>query len=1021
VGVKAAFGRERRHIMRPCEDLYTMTDHVAWGVKANGPFARGETRGSDPKAGPFDHWFSGTSGESPRNGPAIAFGPAEDSSDDLFTQVADRLVKLPQETSAQTPPTHPAKLDTARNGEPTVPVEHAGDSQPDDIFTRVANRLTKRAAASAQAANAPRAGSNSSPHGEPVQPEAINHLLEAVTLRLNAIETKLDSGRPTDTKPLTSAIEKIEERLDSLSTALARSPGSSTADDMLRKFETRLAEIMFRLNQDTSSPAATGDDRAEAGTPTEAPLHAPLRRRSETAASETAPRSPVEAEGAAATERDRFAAALAEIRARQVRLRQEAERESGVRAFGKSQSAPAEADTIRRETPATPSSEDLTDRLDALARQIEETLASGNFLPMAEIIKRLEQIDARIEHPQQKLQLNRVKDLLRAVATRLEADDRNRLSAESLDALEDQLEHLARRVDEALRMRPDDDKLDKRLGEFERTIVELVDEVQQFQKSAALSVEEAARAGVVEALAGVWEALPPEIGSLKADIAEARSVYDRTEQRSHEMLTSVHSALERVLERLTAIEEDILVTRASEPSRRSFAASAAVTGEPDGLTARDRIFGPRLGNDDRDAPIEASPRRPDRIDSKPPLSSADVKASFIAAARRAAQGPTQDAAASRPEKPTETAASVIRGRGSSLIERLKQAPSRRRQLLLGLAALVLAVGAAQFILHMPRLPKPSALLAETARPAMDSDSAVGTKLAGKAAESASANPFSADPNDPLVTGSIKPQSSAVPPLKTTTDELPDPPPAIVTAVPAQLLASVPMAVGTEGLRTAAGRGDAAAIYELAARLAEGRGMTRNPQLAAQLFEAQANAGFVPAEYRIANHYEKGFGVDRDLAKAQSWYLKAAEKGNAKAMHNLAVLYAEGVNGKPDYATAAQWFRQAAEYGVHDSQFNLAILAARGLGMQTDLVEAYTWFSILANSGDQDAVAKRDTLAARLSPTDLATARAAAEQWKPKTPDPAANTVSTSPAWGNAGAPNATTGDATPVGASKSRA
>lgn len=111
------------------------------------------------------------------------------------------------------------------------------------------------------------------------------------------------------------------------------------------------------------------------------------------------------------------------------------------------------------------------------------------------------------------------------------------------------------------------------------------------------------------------------------------------------------------------------------------------------------------------------------------------------------------------------------------------------------------------------------------------------------------------------------------------------------------------------------------------------------------------------------------------------------------MHNLAVLAADGGDaGKPDYATAAQWFKKAAEYGVRDSQYNLAVLLARGLGIQQNFVAAYMWFSIVAAQGDDDAARKRDDVGARLNANELAAAKAMADAFRAKTPDPAANDV-----------------------------
>jgi localization factor PodJL len=212
------------------------------------------------------------------------------------------------------------------------------------------------------------------------------------------------------------------------------------------------------------------------------------------------------------------------------------------------------------------------------------------------------------------------------------------------------------------------------------------------------------------------------------------------------------------------------------------------------------------------------------------------------------------------------------------------------------------------------------------------------------------------------------------------------------------IGDIPVSIGVPGLRQAALAGDPAAVYDLAARAAEGRGLPRDLKLAAKALETAAQHGLVPAQYRVGNHYEKGLGVPRDLALAKTWYQSAADKGNARAMHNLAVILAEGSGAKPDYAAAAEWFRRAADLGVRDSQFNLAVLYGRGLGVKQDLVTSYTWFSIAAARGDEDAGKKRDEVGARLTAIELASARKLAEAWKVEAPNRATNEV-TLPAGG----------------------
>jgi localization factor PodJL len=218
--------------------------------------------------------------------------------------------------------------------------------------------------------------------------------------------------------------------------------------------------------------------------------------------------------------------------------------------------------------------------------------------------------------------------------------------------------------------------------------------------------------------------------------------------------------------------------------------------------------------------------------------------------------------------------------------------------------------------------------------------------------------------DPLAVGTISPRANALEP--------------------------VPAAAQVAILRQMADKGDAAAQYDLAARLAEGRGVGRDPAESVAWFEKAAAQGLAQAQYRLGALYEKGSGVARDLARARGLYEKAAAQGNIRAMHNLAVIEAEGVDGKPDYAAAANWFRRAAELGVRDSQFNLAILYARGMGVNLDLAQSYVWFAIAARQGDEDAAKKRDEIAARLDARTLEAAKKQAADFHAQTPAASSN-------------------------------
>ena len=200
----------------------------------------------------------------------------------------------------------------------------------------------------------------------------------------------------------------------------------------------------------------------------------------------------------------------------------------------------------------------------------------------------------------------------------------------------------------------------------------------------------------------------------------------------------------------------------------------------------------------------------------------------------------------------------------------------------------------------------------------------------------------------------------------------------------------PPTVGPYSLRLAAAKGDAAAQFEVASRIAEGKGADKDVKDAVQWYQRSAASGFPMAQFRLGNLYERGIGVKKDLARAQVWYSRAAELGNVKAMHNLAVLMAAHGGPTPDYPAAAKWFGEAASHGLQDSQYNLAMLYEGGLGVPKDAKEAYKWLVLAAKSGDAEAKSRRDALKAALSPGDRAAAEGAVEEWRAKPSDAMAN-------------------------------
>lgn len=191
----------------------------------------------------------------------------------------------------------------------------------------------------------------------------------------------------------------------------------------------------------------------------------------------------------------------------------------------------------------------------------------------------------------------------------------------------------------------------------------------------------------------------------------------------------------------------------------------------------------------------------------------------------------------------------------------------------------------------------------------------------------------------------------------------------------------PASAGPMSLRLAAQAGDPSAEFEVAARMAEGRGMPQDFKQAVVWYERSATRGFAAAQYRLASMYERGLGTAADLDAAKLWYKRAADQGHVKAMHNLAVLIAGTTSGAPDYPAAAQWFQLAADYGLGDSQFNLAVLYESGLGVQRDMRLAYKWLSLSARAGDAQAAKRKALVRTKIDAGDAAKIDEEVEAWR----------------------------------------
>ncbi len=695
------------------------------------------------------------------------------------------------------------------------------------------------------------------------------------------------------------------------------------------------------------------------------------------------------------------------------------------------------------EAPAIGAIENLVRGLD---RKVETALAAGPQSPDIEPIRReLEQLSRKVDRLDDPGANPRLSALLAAaprnqqltdIAARLErmqsalahrADEGSRVASRQ-EELTELVGQLAARIDQAVGAQGDGEalkalerqigalskRLDRNdqngaaLAAVEAKIGALVEQIEETRSATSLAAEEAVRRATQEILREASPAPGALRAALERELADIRDKQDESGQRTHETLLAVHETLERVVERLAMFEDELTEIRgaATAPAKRAEAARAGlgVESRPPSRTEADE-------DDLGDFLLPAGASRPPR---REPAFETDFAAGrpesaqmdFITAARRAAQQAARDAAAAetayqarragaRAEAPAESGERAPEGRGAGLLAAIQE---RKRPLLLGLGALVLMTGAYQIARvgidgveswrkdnrhHAEATPEEGDAGAGGPAPA----DTVASREAAKAPAPESARSPAAAPEAPRAPVAPPPRMIAPHAESAPVDRTP------VGSIGGAALNPLPPPDAVGAIQALAEGGDPSAQYELALRMAEGRGLPRDPRMAAHWFEKAAAQGLAPAQYRLGSLYEKGVGVERDYSRARKLYQSAAEAGNARAMHNLAVMLAEGGDGgKPDYAAAAEWFRKAGEYGVRDSQFNLAILHARGLGVGQSLVQSYVWFSAAAAQGDADAGKKRDEVASRLDSKELAAAKAAAAAFHVKVAPREANDV-----------------------------
>jgi TPR repeat protein len=149
----------------------------------------------------------------------------------------------------------------------------------------------------------------------------------------------------------------------------------------------------------------------------------------------------------------------------------------------------------------------------------------------------------------------------------------------------------------------------------------------------------------------------------------------------------------------------------------------------------------------------------------------------------------------------------------------------------------------------------------------------------------------------------------------------------------------------------------------------------------------AERGDAVAAYLVSRMLFAGQGVSRDAEAALKWLRLAAEKGEPNAQTQLAMRYELGFGLPQSDTEAFAWYRRAATQGEPVAQLQLGILYGDGRGVAADPVLAHMWLNLGAAALPpgpvrNSAARLRDTVTARLTPEQTATAHRLARDWKP---------------------------------------
>ena len=171
----------------------------------------------------------------------------------------------------------------------------------------------------------------------------------------------------------------------------------------------------------------------------------------------------------------------------------------------------------------------------------------------------------------------------------------------------------------------------------------------------------------------------------------------------------------------------------------------------------------------------------------------------------------------------------------------------------------------------------------------------------------------------------------------------------------------------------------AAHANLGRMYAEGLGIERDDERAAELFRWAADKGDATSQYNLGRMYQEGAGVTQSETESISWLEQSAAQGFADAQNHLGTIYNN--RSTPDFELAKDWYWLASQQGHAHAQYNLGVLYFNGQGVEVDYQRAYLWILLSSLGGHELAIGALATVEAKLPEALVEQTRAQAGDWQ----------------------------------------